>query len=238
MQSSELESAHSAQEEHWIPLSDLMTGLMAMFLLISVLYMTRVEIDASRIRDVAVAYSENRDALYEQLESEFHRDLIAWHAELDREQLSIRFTEPEVLFATGSSELKPNFKAILDDFFPRYLRILTSDRYRQTITEVRIEGHTSSVWNQATSDDDAYFRNMALSQERTRSTLSYVIGIPAVERERRWLKQYVTANGLSSSKPILAGDGTEDRERSQRVEFKVRTDAELRIAKILALQEE
>jgi outer membrane protein OmpA-like peptidoglycan-associated protein len=238
MESTELDSAHSAQEDHWVPLSDLMTGLMAMFLLISVLYMTRIEIDANRIKEVAVAYSENRDALYEDLEREFHSDLIAWRAELDRDQLSIRFTEPEVLFATGSSDLKPNFKAILDDFFPRYPRILTSAKYRQTITEVRIEGHTSSVWNQATSEDEAYFRNMALSQERTRSTLSYVIGIPAVEQERRWLKQYVTANGLSSSKAILAADGTEDRERSQRVEFKVRTDAELRIAKILSLQQE
>jgi outer membrane protein OmpA-like peptidoglycan-associated protein len=238
MQSTELDSAHSAQEEHWIPLSDLMTGLTAMFLLISVLYMMRIEIDTDRIKEVAVAYSENRDALYEELEREFRTDLVAWHAELDREQLSIRFTEPDVLFATGSSELKSDFKGILDDFFPRYMRILTSEKFRQSVTEVRIEGHTSSVWNQATSDDDAYFRNMALSQERTRSTLSYVIGIPAVEQQSHWLKQYVTANGLSSSKPIVDTSGAEDRERSQRVEFKVRTDAEQRIAKILALQQE
>jgi hypothetical protein len=36
-------------------------------------------------------------------------------------------------------------------------------------------------------------------------------------------------NGRSSSKPIRAADGSEDTERSQRVEFKVRTDADFRI---------
>lgn len=238
MQSSDIDRAHTAQEEHWIPLSDLMTGLMAMFLLISILYMVRIEIDSARIKEVAVAYTEIRDALYQDLENEFRTDLVKWRAELDKDQLSIRFTEPDVLFATGSSELKPDFEAILDDFFPRYVRILTSERYRQAITEVRVEGHTSSVWSQAVSEDEAYFRNMALSQERTRSTLNYVMAIPAVVQEREWLKQFVTANGLSSAKPILQADGTEDTQRSQRVEFRARTDAEFRLARILALQEQ
>lgn len=237
MDSLGISSANTAQEDHWIPLSDLMTGLMAMFLLISVLYMIRVEIDADRVKEVAVAYSEIRDALYEALEHEFKADLVNWKAELDREDLSVRFTEPEVLFDTGSSDLKPSFKAILNDFFPRYLSILTSEPYRGAITEVRIEGHTSSLWSQATTEDEAYFHNMALSQERTRSTLSYIMEIPAVAAQRDWLEQFVTANGLSSSKPIRRADGSEDTERSQRVEFKVRTDAEVRIARILAMQE-
>ena len=237
MQSTEVDGDHSAQEDHWIPLSDLMTGLMAMFLLISVLYMIQVESDARQIKDVAVAYTEIRDSLYEDLMREFGPDLAKWRAEIDKDQLSLRFTEPEVLFATGKADLKPEFTAILDNFFPRYVRILTSGKYHEAITEVRIEGHTSAFWSQATSEDEAYFLNMALSQARTRTTLSHVMEMASVTTQRSWLKQFVTANGLSSSKPIRAADGSEDTERSQRVEFKVRTDAELRIARILALEE-
>jgi outer membrane protein OmpA-like peptidoglycan-associated protein len=237
MQSPDGDSAHSAQEEHWIPLSDLMTGLMAMFLLISVFYMIQVESDARQIKDVAVAYSDIRDALYADLMREFGADLVKWRAEIDKEQLSVRFTEPDVLFATGSAELKPEFVAILDDFFPRYVGILTSDRYRESIAEVRIEGHTSAFWSQAASEDEAYFLNMALSQARTRTTLSHAMTIVTVAPQRPWLKQFVTANGLSSSKPIRDAEGSEDTERSQRVEFRVRTDAEYRIARILALEE-
>jgi outer membrane protein OmpA-like peptidoglycan-associated protein len=234
MASRRLEAAEPlSQETHWIPLSDLMTGLMVIFLLIAVMYMLKVEADTDRIRNIAIAYNEIRDGLFIDLHHEFDSDLIRWHAELIKSDLTIRFTEPEVLFATGSSELKPEFKGILNDFFPRYLRILTSPKYRGSIAEIRIEGHTSSDWTGQTSAQDAYFHNMELSQARTRSTLSYVFGLPSVDRDRAWLTRYVTANGLSSSRPILDSNHREDAERSRRVEFRVRTDAENRIATIM-----
>lgn len=223
----------ASSEAHWIPLSDLMTGLMVMFLLIAVCYMVRVEADADRVKTVAVAYNEIRDALYEELRREFSPDLPRWHAQLIRADLTLRFSEPDILFAEGSSQLKPAFKDILNDFFPRYVRILSSPKYRDAISEIRIEGHTSSVWTGAASPDDAYLHNMELSQARTRSTLLYVLELPQVRGEVGWLRRLVTANGLSSSRPILDASGDEDAARSRRVEFKIRTDAETRLAKIL-----
>jgi outer membrane protein OmpA-like peptidoglycan-associated protein len=195
--------------------------------------MVRVEADADRIKTVAVAYSETRDALYEALRKEFSPDLPRWHAHLIKADLTIRFSEPDILFAEGSSELKPAFKDILDDFFPRYVRILTSPEYRDAINEIRIEGHTSSGWTGAASPDDAYLHNMELSQARTRSALLFVLMRPQVRGDVDWLRRLVTANGLSSSRLILDASGAEDAARSRRVEFKIRTDAETRIAKIL-----
>lgn len=234
MASNELDfNTGSAEETHWIPLSDLMTGLMVMFLLIAVTYMIRVEADADRVKQVAIAYSEIKDSLYDDLNREFRRDLPNWKAQLIKDDLSIRFTEPDVLFAEGSSDLKPEFRAILSDFFPRYVRILTSPKYMAAISEVRIEGHTSSNWTSVTTPEDAYFRNMELSQARTRSALVFALSLPEVNSERGWLRQYLTANGLSSSHPVFDASGAEDPARSRRVEFRVRTDAETRIAKIL-----
>ena len=222
------------QEDHWIPLSDLMTGLMMIFLLVAVSYMTDVELTNYKIRKIAIRYNEVHDALYQELAREFRNDLPKWGAELHRD-LSIRFREPDVLFSTGSDALNPRFKAILDDFFPRYIAILDSKKYRNSITEIRIEGHTSSFWNKATppSSDMAYFNNMALSQARTRSTLLYVMELPDLSRERPWLKRVLTANGLSSSRLIYKETGEEDPALSQRVEFRVRTDAASRIARII-----
>jgi outer membrane protein OmpA-like peptidoglycan-associated protein len=227
-----------SQDAHWIPLSDLMTGLMVMFLLIAVVYMMRVEAEADRIKQVAIAYNEVRDELHRDLEREFQDDLPQWKAKIVKADLAVQFTEPEVLFASGSSTLRPEFRLILDDFFPRYLRILTSDKYRESITEVRIEGHTSSEWYDGATDRLAYFRNMALSQERTRSTLQYVLSLPQSGAHEEWLRQHLTANGLSSSRLVSDTAGREDRLRSRRVEFKVRTDAETRIAKILEVSAE
>jgi outer membrane protein OmpA-like peptidoglycan-associated protein len=225
---------HIEQEEHWVSVSDLMAGLMMVFLLVAIVFMVNAEIERNKIRDVAVLYDRLRTQLYEDLVAEFSNDLETWGAEIN-EDLSIRFGRPELIFDKGENELKVEFKAILNDFFPRYLAIIASNKYREDIAEVRIEGHTSSGWL-GREEDEAYILNMGLSQERTRSTLNFLLELPAVQVEKTWLKQHMTANGLSSSKPIYLTDGEEDRERSRRVEFRLRTDAESRIAAILESQ--
>ena len=56
------------------------------------------------------------------------------------EDLILTFQGPEVLFDTGKADLKPRFKQILQDFFPRYVKIITSPKYKNSIQEIRIEG--------------------------------------------------------------------------------------------------
>ncbi len=224
--------ATTDKEEHWIPLSDLMTGLMMMFMLVAIIFMVKVEGDAKKVKDIALIYDEMRAQLYQDLHSEFEKNLPTWGAELNHD-LTLRFKEPNVLFDTGKDTLKPKFVEILDDFFPRYIRILSAEKYRNSIEEIRIEGHTSSVWVGSASPDDAYFFNMALSQSRTRSALQHVLTLPQVQEQQAWLKSHLTANGLSSSKLIYHPDGTESKEGSQRVEFRVRTNADARISEIL-----
>lgn len=220
------------KEEHWIPLADLMTGLMMMFMLIAIIFMVKVESDAKKVKDIALIYDEMRAQLYQDLHSEFEKNLPEWGAELDHD-LTLRFKEPDVLFDTGKDRLKLRFTQILDDFFPRYVHILSADKYKNAIEEIRIEGHTSSVWNGGSSVNDAYFANMGLSQSRTRTTLQFVLSLPKVQEQEGWLKAHLTANGLSSSKLIYHPDGTENKEGSQRVEFRVRTNADARISEIL-----
>ena len=107
----------------------------------------------------------------------------------------------------------------------------------EAIAEIRIEGHTSSEWSEDASPEEAYILNMELSQDRTRSVLQYVLQIPAISSNRSWIRQYLTANGLSSSKLITHLDSTENIEESRRVEFRVRTNAEKQLEKIKALQD-
>jgi len=156
--------------------------------------------------------------------------LPRWGGELKRD-LSLRFYNADLLFPQGEDELRPAFRTILADFFPRYVSIITSDKYRNDILEVRIEGHTSSDWGEL-PEDQAYIRNMALSQARTRTTLAFLLELPQVGGQRDWLKAHLTANGLSSSKPVIEA-GEEDPVRSRRVEFRLRTDAESRIEGLL-----
>ena len=194
----------------------------------------RAQLKTDSVKEVAVLYDQKRTVLYEQLVQEFASDLAQWNAEID-EDLTVRFNEPDVLFAVGSSQLRRKFINILDDFFPRYLALITSQEFRDSIAELRIEGHTSSFWNRENppSEQIAYLKNMDLSFERARSVLRHVMALPKVEDEQPWLRKHLTANGLSSSRLITDEQGNELTDRSQRVEFRVRTDVESRITKIL-----
>ncbi|EGR1555934.1 OmpA family protein [Vibrio parahaemolyticus] len=217
--------------EHWMSVSDLMAGLMMVFLFISVALMRDAMLERDKIKEVAETYQKTQQAIYISLLEEFAKDLDKWGAEIDRDTLSVNFTAPEVLFANGEANLTEQFQFILDDFFPRYLKVL--EQYKPIIQEIKIEGHTSSRWNHDSSDYEAYFNNMRLSQSRTRAVLGYIMNLEEVSREHYgWVKNNVAAVGYSSSKAVVH-DGVEDEKRSRRVSFRVITNAEEQILKIL-----
>ena len=99
--------------------------------------------------------------------------------------------------------------------------------------EVRIEGHTSSQWTNGVNPEDAYFRNMELSQARTRSVLLFVQGLKSTSEDQAWVRRNVAAVGLSSSRLVLDDQGKEDAERSRRVTFRVISNAETQIRKLI-----
>ncbi|MBL0711997.1 MAG: OmpA family protein [Colwellia sp.] len=218
--------------EHWLTVSDLMAGLMMVFLFIAIAFMRHVSIERDKIKDVAVAYQQNQVAIFDALKAEFTNDLVSWQASIDKETLSFQFDSPDVLFARGDSTLKLEFKDILADFIPRYLSVL--DKYRSSIDEVRIEGHTSSEWANGTDPNNAYFLNMSLSQNRTRSVLYYSYFLDKLSSEQRvWIKSSFAAVGLASSRLKLNDDGTENKQKSRRVTFRVITNADIQIRKII-----
>lgn len=223
-------------ESQWVSISDLMSVLMMIFLFIAISYMLNVIKEKEKIKEIAVTYNKLQTELYDDLMSEFKSDLQNWNAEIDKQTLSVKFEAPDVLFASGSSTLQPKFKEILEDFFPRYVSILTSEKYKADIEEIRIEGHTSSEWSFEVPEEKAYFNNMELSQDRTRKVLKFVLRNEKLDGNKNWIKERLTANGLSSSK-LVAPNGIEDKIKSRRVEFRVRTNAENRIVKILSAEE-
>lgn len=229
----------SKEENQWMSISDLMSVLMMIFLFISIVYMRGVTLEKKRITSIAQTYEATQVEITHDLKKEFTKNLQTWNAVLDSLTLSIRFENPEILFRVGSADLNNHFKNILDSFFPRFIQILTDPKYKNYIEEIRIEGHTSSEWTGDSSSRQAYFNNMELSQNRTRHVLEYVLSKIKDEGLFNWTKSKLTANGLSSSKLIYNNDQTtEDKERSRRVEFKIKTNAEQQIIRILEQSKE
>ena len=215
-----LKKAYSNKEENAFSLStgDLMAGLLFIFILLLMGALLQVQEKAEQDEEIVKRYDHIKTQLYIDLQEEFKKDLTVWRATIDS-TLCIRFQEPSMLFDEGMDILKPNFQAILDDFFPRYIAVLSRPQYKDNIEEIRIEGHTNS--------NGGYYSNMKL----TRAVLQYCFSLMK-EEDVNWLRGLVTANGLSSSHLILTKSGEEDKDLSRRVEFRVRTNAEKQLEEI------
>lgn len=221
----------SEQNESWITVSDLMAGLMMVFLVIAVIYAKESEDRQGIAEREAKKWIDVESQIYIALKREFRRDLWKWNAEIERETLTIRFRSPDILFETGKDDLTPYFQGLLDDFLPRYLNLLHS-QFKEPIEEVRIEGHTSSEWFDAESQEQAFILNMELSQARTRAVLGHTLQIKSLHHLTPWITKAVSANGLSSSR-LVESNGIEDKIRSRRLEFVIRTNAKRKLFEII-----
>lgn len=215
---------YESHEENAFSLStgDLMAGLLFILILLLMGALLQVQEKAEQDEEIVKKYDQIKTHLYIDLQDEFKKDLAVWRATIDS-TLSIRFQEPSMLFDEAKSDLKPKFQEILNDFFPRYIKVLSRPQYKDNIEEIRIEGHTNS--------NGEYYSNMELSQDRTRAVLQYCFELMPDE-DLPWLQGLVTANGLSSSHLILTASGEEDKDLSRRVEFRVRTNAEKQLEEI------
>ena len=212
-------------EDHWMSISDIMSGLMIVFMFIAVAFMLQVQNEHRQKNEMSYNYAVVKQKIYRALLEEFKDDLPQWNAELDEKTLTIRFKEPDILFGVGSDSLTPQFQSILNNFLPRYIAVISQEDYKNSIEEIRIEGHTDPFWAGAATRQQEYLNNMALSQSRTRAVLSYAINMPALQNNLEWIIGRITANGLSSSQPIIAG-GAVDAKLSRRVDFRIRTKAD------------
>ncbi len=211
-----------------LSIGDLMAALLLIFVLLLSSTLMRLQDEFENKSLIAERYTAIKADIYNQLMIEFKGDLEKWNASIDPDDLVFRFEEPDILFEVNQSEIKPQFKEILNDFFPRYITVISKPNFKENIEEIRIEGHTDN--------SGAYFYNMELSQNRTRSVLSYVLQNTLQSgQDQEWVKSNLTANGLSYSKPIASNDDEDGRSLNRRVEFRIRTNAEKQIDEILNL---
>ena len=216
--------------KEWLSISDMMTGLMMVFLFISILYIDQAQKEsekrikktkesAKKIEDITKEYRNYKVLILKKLKEEFQKDLRKWNAEIIEDFLVIRFLSPDIMFNPMESIIKKEFKGILNDFCPRYFKLLYE--FRKGIEEIRIEGHTSKEWH-GVSKKEAYYKNMKLSQDRTRSVLVYCTSIQSIEKKvNNWSLETLTANGLSFSRLICQEDTVKCRSLNRRVEFRI-----------------
>lgn len=238
-------SASPQEDTPWVSVSDLMSGLMLVFLFIAIAFMLNAEAQKrvsqakhDQYANVAEQYSQTQLKLDEDLRATFP-DGNPHGAQVIEGALIIRFLDKDAGYAPAQETVPPSFADKLGPFMEELLQIIETPAYKKHIVELRIEGHTSSDWY-GSSAREAYLRNMDLSQARALNVLRHVMGLERVTgspNTEEWLQSILRANGMSSSQRLFDGN-KEDLNRSKRVEFRIVTDAETRMQELLTFGQE
>ncbi len=221
-----------SDSNYWISLSDIMTGLMVIFLFISISYISQQN---KFVKD----YTRTREKIYNELDTSFSDLFMDWDIEIDRD-LSIRISDKRAYFDIQNYRekvnLRPEFERFLDLFIPKFLEIVTKEEYKNRIAEVRIDGHTGmQSYNE---NSNIYYLHMVeLSQKRSNAVLAYFLSHPYYRElgddTKNRLRFWLTSNGLSYGKAldsnkeyVYNSENPIDNTHSLRVEFKIVTTSE------------
>ena len=193
--------------DYWMSYSDLMAGVLMVFILILIVALQQL----GQVVERQIGVSER---IVIALRDKFESSETQLAIEVDPESGAIRFGD-DILFDVGSASLSQIGKQRLDSFFPLYCSVLLEDQeIKPHLSHIIIEGHTDS--------DGSYISNLQLSQRRANSVVEYLLQSPANTGYSEDLEQFITANGRSEVQPIAENTSKEGKSSNRRIEFKFR----------------
>lgn len=218
----DIENINKDENPFALSTGDLMAGIMFVFVLLLVVLMVRVREKEEIQEKQTTDYQLIKKNLAKKIENRFNTDFVNWKAEFDSTNLCIHFYSDD-FFKKNETRLEDSFKKTLDSFFIDFVNIVYD--YKNDIEEIRIEGHASS--------DGDYAHNMDLSQKRAYSVFDYCIDKIKKESDKyNWFKDVGVSIGYSSSRPYKNND-IEVEEKSRRVDFAIKTNAEAKMEEII-----
>lgn len=235
---------------YWLSYSDMMAALLLIFILIISFTLMQskrqYEDKQAELEEQKRIIKEQEELLDDQQEeldriAGLRKDLVeALRTEFSGSSLNVKIDEKTgaitfdsaVLFDVSESELKEEGKTFINEFLPRYCKVLLSDEYRDYVSEIIIEGHTDT--------NGSYIYNLELSQQRAFSVAKYCLTEGGIisKKQGEQLRTVLTANGKSFSNPIYKADGSVDMDASRRVEIKFRLQDEEMIDEMMDILKE
>lgn len=232
--------------------SDMMSGLMIVFLFVSIAFMkdqkaatdeaSHHQKEAQKVADDLKESRKHLAGLAEKLNVQDAAVLGAvsglakeFPSEIRQHGLTLTFEDltGDAQFDEDSAKLASRFSTTLSLFFPKLLDALYI--YRDEVEELRIEGHTSSGYHDKVGDE-AYLKNLDLSHRRAHAVAEFALSaVKPQGAAASWFRGKLVATGQSSNHLVLS-DGCEpaisrsceDKLRSRRVTLRVGTKTSIR----------
>ncbi len=189
-------SEHESESATWIALADLMTGLMAIFLVMCLIIMTN--------------QNRNQIVIIKAVEEALKKASI--EVITDPKTGDVSIVNRDLLFDTNSPILSPQGKAFLDEFVPNYSQAIFSldKKLSDEVVRIVVEGRTSQ------SGDASH--NMTLSLERANEVVKYIYRMTNVPYKSQMLTR-LTPVGRGEMEAQLI-ELEEDKEVLFRFQFK------------------
>ncbi|GEM_PF-306368 len=194
--------------------TDLMTSLMVIFILLLLIFLNN---------QASVNTTTTQSLLSDMKRSLVSSGLRPENVRLDqKDPFTIVVAVPDELmtFQPNRHELNPGGEQFVRREMPRLARILCAPRYRQSVENVIVEGHSDSTPYRGATPEESLSLNLKLSQDRSmevvQQTLLSLTGEPA---ERGCFLEKLSASGRGEQDLLPTA------EKSRRVVIKIRVNA-------------
>ena len=208
------EAEEDKATDFWMSYSDLMAGMLLIFVLLLIVAMShyaefnrRKQLILEAQETKLVSFRALQKKLIENLEQAFERESVRIDPATGILQI-----ESGILFGEGEAALRAEGRERLGRIFDAYIRVILDDDFRDAVKQIEIEGHTNS--------NGTYLFNLELSQQRALTVMKELLARAGKDRDK--LEQMVVAGGRSFSHLIYDERGREDMVRSRRIEIKFR----------------
>lgn len=208
--SKSLQSEHN-ENLYWISISDLMTGLLIIFILTLSYYILNFSQKTAELAENNIKRANILKSIQKELEMQGIK------VKVDLEHGILRLPEG-ILFDSGKAELKEEGINLLQKLGPILYEVLTRPEFAGGVETIFIEGHTDNIPIHTTS----FPSNWELSTQRAINTWRALLKItPELERLKNRNKEPLfSCSGYADTRPVASNDTPEGRRENRRIDFR------------------
>jgi chemotaxis protein MotB len=213
---------HSDDGHYYISISDLMTSLLFIFILILAYMMLSFVQKQEQLNDEIKKLEQNiemRKDLLQSLKDELSKEEI--NVDIDKENGNMRL-KSDLLFQSGSADISDEGKRQIGKIAKMLVLKLKEEKYLTAIDTVFIEGHTDNKPINGSYKYGRSWTNKELSSQRAINTFSEmnletkdeILSLKNIKN-----KSLLSYSGYAETRPLCLEDNDECRNKNRRIEF-------------------
>jgi outer membrane protein OmpA-like peptidoglycan-associated protein len=202
-------------------MTDLMTSLMVIFILLLLVFVHRTAGKDAAVTDVLL-----KRLRYEMQPQGFNENTIRPDPR-DRNAILVIVPDRLMNFEAGKSKLRPEGEQFLKAYIPHLAEVLCGDQFRSSIESIVVEGHTDTQPYVGHTVDESESLNLKLSQDRSMVVVENALAdLSSMEAKRGCFLEKLSASGRGEQEQEPTAD--ESRRVILKIRVKVVDEAPLR----------